>query len=204
MGITADISGVSAAPSEIDPDLMVIYKGGDNFIARMAALTKAKSDAEDALAALQLGQDTKAAYSEANSKSADAHQALADAQAQAAQIVAEAQAQAKSIADEATRSRDDLMAKAQSTSDTADAKVKQANDTLVQAQNDAARIVGEAQSRQDAANQLMDQAAAKGHDADQRKADSEAEIAKAKALQDQLSAKLAALRSAIAQVTNEQ
>lgn len=98
---------VSAAGSSVGPgpesDLSLIYTGGDNFLARMKALSDAQAASDAALAELRLGQTAKAALTAAQDKQAQAEFALKNANQKAAGIIEAAQASADGIIAAATQ-----------------------------------------------------------------------------------------------------
>jgi chromosome segregation ATPase len=102
-GVSLD-TGPSIDLQSIDQELRSIYMGGENFLARMQAMSKLKSDTEKALADLAVGKLTKSKIEQAKEQ-ADATEtakkqaiaALAEAKKEAAAIVANANAESERI-----------------------------------------------------------------------------------------------------------
>lgn len=106
--------GVSYTPPQTAINtgaLMEIMGSSESVAGRIAAFQKAKQEADEAFAALKIGQDAKAAFDaanavraaadarliEANTAADEAIHAMGDANGKAQAIVAQAEAQAQSI-----------------------------------------------------------------------------------------------------------
>lgn len=108
-GISGNISGdEKGAPS----DLELIYEGGDHFLERMKALANAQASAKKALEALNIGNDIAKARSDAEealaaakkeleNASQTAEKLLSNAKSESGQMLEEARATAKETTDRA-------------------------------------------------------------------------------------------------------
>ncbi len=193
MGVSLD----TRPASPISADLEAIYTGGENFMARMQALSDATAANEKALKDFNLGNDINAKIEEAKTKqdaakkaTAAAAKKVADAEAQAAKIVADAKAQADDIAIAAQTYAEKVKADA--------AKIKaDAAKTKADAKAEAAAITDEATKLQKAAvTSLRDadlaqaQANAAKKNADEKAAEFDAKIKKLTDAQDRVAAVL--------------
>lgn len=183
MSVSIDTGGVSAAPPP-ESDLNLIYQGGQNFLARMAALSDARDKSERALLALAIGNDAKAAYEDAKAKSAEAMALLekakadrayalnlvAEAKEKAGALVADAQAEARATSLDIEQKRmafaaDVEKSRAAIATNQAElaAAIAVAKESRKQADNDAVRsaqVIVAAQEAQKAAGIAKDQATA--------------------------------------------
>ena len=117
------ISSGSISPTEdpVNADLAAIYKGGENFLARMQAMSSQKDAADAALAQLKLGNDVVAAQADAQAKqeaAAKLHEnakaVLDNANAQATATVIDAKTQAATILETANKKVSDTIGGANS------------------------------------------------------------------------------------------
>lgn len=188
------ISGDVADP--IREDLITIYQGGEHFIDRMAALEAAKKRAEEALAALKLGNDIQAARADAQAKTeeadklnAEAKAVLKDAKAKAAKIVDDGKVKADFITDGANKKRDQTLADADAARAAAEAHASKLLADAEAAHQEATKALQAAQSQ---AAEMQDRVNA----ANAAKASAEkayAEHAAAKALYEQKMAQIKAV-----------
>jgi hypothetical protein len=111
------ISVSSPQPSELE----LIYQGGENFLARMKALSDQRAAHEKALRELNLGSDAKAAYDEAQKLKGDAQ---ADRESAKNELL-EAKKQAAALLDDARAHADDLKNKALISARSAEEKANQ-------------------------------------------------------------------------------
>ncbi len=179
MGLSADnISGVPGP--KMDPDLMTIYTGGENFLSRMTALVTAKENAAAALAELQLGQSTKAANEDAIQKQIAATKALDDANRKVADIVSAATARAEQIVSNAALERDKLISDAATANQGAAAALSEAAQIKEAARKDAdatkaaaAEIKAQAEATLTAAKQTQAEAVSSKAAADKAASDAD-------------------------------
>jgi len=147
----ADPTGTIGKGSPPD-DLALVYQGGENFSARMAALEKKRREYDQAYLQLRLGKDAEAALqgaqnklAEAEQKRAAAAQTLSDTEAkckqaiegaskQAQKIVADAMAASKQSEQQATRWKSEATEYATKTKGEADALLRGVQAQLQSAQ----------------------------------------------------------------------
>lgn len=87
--------------TDTNADLHAIYQGGDNFLARMKALTDQKSAIEKMLVELNLGRDARVAYDDAAKLQEQARSDLAHAKNESARILSAANQTAAKTLNEA-------------------------------------------------------------------------------------------------------
>jgi hypothetical protein len=144
---------VSATGAAVDADLQLIYRGGENFLARMKALESKKAELEqrtqefnDALAEMRLGADVKAALDAAKVKETEAAARLETAQRRVSEasvrsngIIEDARRQAAGILRSAETAATDTKAAAQAVKDEADGHHAEAAKVLADAQETKAK-----------------------------------------------------------------
>jgi cell division septum initiation protein DivIVA len=88
------VDGVSSADvsasHSVDEDLRVIYQGGENFLARMRAMSNQTAELRRAIEESGIGSNAKAAFEDAKTKQREAALALAEATRRLAAASAEA------------------------------------------------------------------------------------------------------------------
>jgi hypothetical protein len=148
-----------------DDDLNLIYRGGENFLARMKSLSDLRASQEEAYLKLRMGEDAKAALQLADQRRAEAErikEAALEVQAAAEKEAKERLDAAKIVWDEsvakATAEIEKATAAAKQTRKDADAyaKAKRASvddaiTTANLAKENADRLMRECQSKTDAA-----------------------------------------------------
>lgn len=200
MGLSAEnLSGGNGM--KIDPDLQVIYEGGENFLGRMTALQKAKQESTDALKALNLGNDINAVHADAKAKQEAVSAALADAQAKSAIMLSDAKTAAEKIVSDANSERDRIVAEASVSGDAAAKKLSDADAALKDAQAQAAKILRDAANTKTQLDTQMAEIPKMKADLTSAKGLHEKATAKAEKLAATLQAKLDSLTASIAQVT---
>ena len=129
-------------------DLSLIYQGGENFMARMAAFNEKRRQYDEAFLRLKIGNDAEAALQGAKQRLAEAEQkraaaaqtlsdteakckqAIEDASKQAQKIIADAMAASKQSEQQATRWKTDATSYAAKTEADANATLKDAQARL--------------------------------------------------------------------------
>lgn len=152
------MSGVSVdtgAPSPDQQDLAAIYTGGQNFLARMAAMSDAKAAAEKALADLNVGKliksnmDRAAAAAESAEKAEkEAKETLKAAQKQADTMLAEARQQVQAMQDDASQRAAKQLAEAQ-------AAVEEATGYAKKLEQDAQAVYSAAEQDRNAVTKMQ-------------------------------------------------
>lgn len=138
----SDPVGSMGLPSKTGmPDLELIYRGGDNFLQRMQALSKLRDDQETAFVNLKLGNDAKAAHAhavelrdEASRLRDEAQQVLNGANTDAPAIVQAAVTEAERVKAESENASRELQSAAAAVKREADAyasKTKSRSDAMV-------------------------------------------------------------------------
>lgn len=100
------VGTIGAKPQE--DDLALIYRGGDNFLARMKALSAAKDAHDRSFLELKIGADARSAFTEATAKRDEAEKL----RAQAAETLRAAQEHRDQILSSAQKTADSVKAQA--------------------------------------------------------------------------------------------
>ena len=103
--------GLSGASGE-QAEMQSIMNGGENWMARMSALLKAKEDAAALIDRAQIAGDILEKQRELTNYRDEAAKALADARIRASELIADATEKVKSASDEAKRLFDEAKGKA--------------------------------------------------------------------------------------------
>lgn len=191
--------GVSATAPE-ESDLQLIYTGGDNFLARMKAMSDGRARAEKAYRELQMGTDAKAALADAKRQNDEAvatkQQAdalLAKAKDEAARIVAEANSNTASALRDAKAKAAEIVVAAE--------KKKVAADTYVtQKRAEAKQMLDDAKAVNDAADASRAEINAAFGKAQSAEAGAKAAQLAAETKATELANKLSALEAVIAKI----
>lgn len=196
MSVSAGGMGISAGESP-ETDLALIYQGGENFLARMKALSDATARNDQALRALAIGNNVKAAFDTAAKKNEeaerlrrDAADALDTAKNKAAERIAAAERDAETIIAAAKTDAERIAAVAATNLRQAEATAAEAELLRVQTQtikNDVSAQLARANAAEAAAAVAV--AAAKKVEAE------------AKATKEQLERKIASVQQALGKAT---
>lgn len=151
--------GVSAGMSdEADADLKAIYTGGENYLARMQAMSSRREQLQQSLSDLQLGIEAKTALDQAKAKNDEAQKQLEKAQA----ALTSAEAEAQRIADDARRQADRKVAEAfhhaEAVRKEADALREAVRTETAQSSQQAAALLQDAHDRNAEANAVRNEA----------------------------------------------
>lgn len=199
MAANTDPVGTQGMPKSAPPsdDLGLIYMGGENFLKRMAALEERRREHDAAFVKLRVGTDAQAAYEDAKAKldearamhaeashvldaaKRDAEATLKEANEKAAKLVSDAQSEASAIGTEA----DAVKRKAERYAELTTEKAKAALESAIERE----RIATIAHADLQRAEQMH-------KDAESRHVTS---AEKAKAREEELTGKIAALQEAI-------
>jgi colicin import membrane protein len=196
------MSGVSVTEGNpLDEDLSAIYQGGQNFLARMQAMSDRRAAAEHAVANMNLGHSVQAALADATTKQVSAAKLEADAKA----IVDAARATAHDLSGKASEEANSLLtaAKAQvkALKDEAAAIKDAADKHSAETRTAADAALAHASGVKDAASRASAEVLALRAELQAAKNEAEQAKTKADALAAELKAKIAKVTSALNEAT---